>query len=89
MRHHTKAATHLQAHLWTLDPCRKPHVASFSWQMTHRLSSGMPLPPADNRQRLVLSRSLSANILNVSQHAEVAPCEYVRCKLHLNVGRIA
>lgn len=41
------AAAHLQAHLWTLVPCRKPQVASYSWQMTHRLSSGTPLPPVD------------------------------------------
>ena len=41
-----QATTHLQAHLWRLEPCRNPQVASNSWQITHRLSSAMALPPA-------------------------------------------
>ena len=51
--------THLQAHLWTEEPCKKPQLASFSWHITHRLSS-LTGGPAQAQQ---LSRSREQIVL--------------------------
>jgi hypothetical protein len=54
-------------------------VASYSWQMTHRLSSGMPLPPVERHVQFLVAHNTSRMAVRWPTGQQSAQCSYSAC----------